>query len=284
MPEEQNYYEEMGVPFDATESKIKEAYKKLAKKYHPDLNPDMPQWAANQMRRLNVMYNTLSDPLRRQDYDRKIGKKQAPATTSYPHGYSSQWNETRHESQTKQKTSQPHKKFRISSVKILRITGIGMLVSGLIAFLILSFLPTKPSRNEPATVSTSRGKGEGALQPSPTASLPLRHEKVDLSKAEVHYKQGIEYIKNGKIDEAVAEFERAIKINPEHFHVHAYLGLIYGAEERFDEAIHEYEKAISINPDFADAYYGLAVIYEKKGMFGRAERELEIYKWLTDGQ
>ena len=39
MADKRDYYEVMGVPKNATEDEIKKAYRKLAKKYHPDLNP-----------------------------------------------------------------------------------------------------------------------------------------------------------------------------------------------------------------------------------------------------
>ncbi|HHT9124877.1 MAG TPA: J domain-containing protein [Candidatus Brocadiia bacterium] len=265
MPEEQSYYEEMGIPQDATDSQIKEAYKKLAKKYHPDLNPDMSQWAATQMKKLNMMYNTLSVPLKRQEYDRGIGKEQASTTSSYPHGYSSQ------------------KSTGLFTAKTLRTAAIGTIVSGLTAFLILSFLPVLRQTGLPPNPSATRVTNDelvgAGLKPAPTE--PLAHEKVDISKADVYYKQGVDYVKNGKLHEAIGEFEKAIEINSEHFRAHAYLGFVYDTEGRLDEAIHAYEKAIGINPKFADAYYGLAAIYNKKGMFDRAERELEIYKWLT---
>jgi curved DNA-binding protein CbpA len=274
MPEEQNYYEEMGVPIDATDSQIKEAYKKLAKKYHPDLNPDMPQWAATQMKKLNVMYDTLSSPVKRRIYDRKIDKaiyKTPPP--SYPRSYSNQRDEARYRTQSNRKTPQTHKRFIGLSSKTIKTAALGTFISGLTAFLVLSFLPIKPPKDVQWTVIEKR--------PSPTTSLPQK--KVDPSMAEVYYKKGMDYTNNDMYPEAIAEFEKAIKINPEHLCAHAYLGFAYDTEERLDEAIHEFEKAININPDFADAYYGLSVIYKKKGLHDKAERELEIYKWLTEG-
>ena len=42
MAEKRDYYEVLGLQKGATEDEIKKAYRKLAKQYHPDLNPDNP--------------------------------------------------------------------------------------------------------------------------------------------------------------------------------------------------------------------------------------------------
>lgn len=64
----QNYYEILGVPKDATKEQIKKAFRKGARKYHPDVNPDNPE-AEENFKKLNEAYQVLSDPEKRQKYD-----------------------------------------------------------------------------------------------------------------------------------------------------------------------------------------------------------------------
>ena len=61
-------YKRLGVAPTATDIEIKKAYRKLAKKLHPDLNPDDPQ-AETKFKEINEAYETLSDPDKRKSYD-----------------------------------------------------------------------------------------------------------------------------------------------------------------------------------------------------------------------
>ncbi|NLJ40726.1 MAG: molecular chaperone DnaJ [Clostridiales bacterium] len=63
-----DYYEVLGVNKDATEGDIKSAFRKLARKYHPDVNKDDPQ-AEEKFKELNEAYSVLSDPKTRSEYD-----------------------------------------------------------------------------------------------------------------------------------------------------------------------------------------------------------------------
>ena len=67
-----NYYEILGVNRDASIQEIKKAYKKLAKKWHPDLNRDNQKVAEEKMKEINVAYSTLSDEVARIDYNKRL--------------------------------------------------------------------------------------------------------------------------------------------------------------------------------------------------------------------
>ncbi|NLX76109.1 MAG: molecular chaperone DnaJ [Clostridiaceae bacterium] len=69
MAEKRDYYEILGVSRDADEAELKKAYRKLAKKYHPDMNPNDKE-AEAKFKEINEAYAVLSDPQKRQQYDR----------------------------------------------------------------------------------------------------------------------------------------------------------------------------------------------------------------------
>lgn len=74
MTTDKDYYAILGVDPKADDDAIKKAYRRLAKKYHPDANPDSPR-AAERFKEIGEANGILSDPARRKKYDqmRKLG-------------------------------------------------------------------------------------------------------------------------------------------------------------------------------------------------------------------
>lgn len=68
MADKRDYYEVLGINKGASDDEIKKAYRKTAKQYHPDLNPDNPE-AEAKFKEANEAYEVLSDPDKKARYD-----------------------------------------------------------------------------------------------------------------------------------------------------------------------------------------------------------------------
>jgi len=78
---QKDYYKVLGLSSAATEEDIKKTYRKLARQYHPDLNPG-DKAAEERFKEIGEAYEVLSDPGRRAKYDNKEQTAQSAGTAS----------------------------------------------------------------------------------------------------------------------------------------------------------------------------------------------------------
>jgi curved DNA-binding protein CbpA len=64
-----DYYSRLDITFTATEAEIKAAYRKMARENHPDMHPEETEFYTEQFQEITEAYETLSDPIRKGNYD-----------------------------------------------------------------------------------------------------------------------------------------------------------------------------------------------------------------------
>ena len=77
-----NYYLTLEISRDADNKKIKAAFRRLARQYHPDLNPNDPV-SAEKFKKISQAYDVLSDPTKRRRYDLRFSFNQRQTSTQY---------------------------------------------------------------------------------------------------------------------------------------------------------------------------------------------------------
>ncbi len=88
--------------------------------------------------------------------------------------------------------------------------------------------------------------------------------------AEAALKAGIDAYQAGRIDDAIAQLQRGVAIDPLAFRLRFHLGLLYGKKGAMYEGMQELEKAVELNPKSFPALKNLAVLYEKAGFRNKA--------------
>lgn len=69
---QKSHYEVLEISPDASSDEVRQAYKGLCLKWHPDKNPDTPEEATKMMQEIGQAYSVLSDDTKRKNYDRKL--------------------------------------------------------------------------------------------------------------------------------------------------------------------------------------------------------------------
>ena len=88
----------------------------------------------------------------------------------------------------------------------------------------------------------------------------------------------------GKLDEAIAAYLRAIASDPDYARAHNNLGVVLERQGKADQAIAEYRRAIAINPDYALAHHNLALALNRHtGFPGRSDRSRGVFEDPTSG-
>jgi tetratricopeptide (TPR) repeat protein len=115
------------------------------------------------------------------------------------------------------------------------------------------------------------------LHPSQRAE-PIRYYSIAVAlrpqSPTAHVNLGISLARNGRVDDAIAEFREAIRLKNDYANAHGNLGVTLDQKGRLEETIDEYREAIRIDKDDPGFHLGLANALRKKGRLEESIAEL----------
>jgi tetratricopeptide (TPR) repeat protein len=89
------------------------------------------------------------------------------------------------------------------------------------------------------------------------------------------YNRGTAHMAKGEYGQAIACFDKAIRIEPGFAQAYCNRGTAYYEKGQYDPAIRDFDKAIEINPSFAEAYYNRAVSYYHEKEYDKARQDVQ---------
>jgi DnaJ-class molecular chaperone len=79
-----DYYQILEIPYESTPDQIKNAYRRLVRKYHPDMNKELDKEEAEEKFKLvQEAYETLIDPIKKYDYDKSLFSRELNLETEF---------------------------------------------------------------------------------------------------------------------------------------------------------------------------------------------------------
>jgi len=119
---------------------------------------------------------------------------------------------------------------------------------------------TRVSQRGPSSVKLVIGGGAGN-------DPALAAKTAELRKA---FDEGVALSREGKYDDSVAAFNKAVALNPKCQDCFYNIGFAYAQKKDYAQAEENYKKALEVKPDYAEAYNGLANIYNAQRKFDLA--------------
>ena len=97
------------------------------------------------------------------------------------------------------------------------------------------------------------------------------------SESEKHLYQGAANYRAGNLEQAIADYTKAIELDPDFAVAYNTRGFAYANSGDLEQAIADYDKAIELNPDLAVAYTNRGSAYADSGNLEQAIKDYELY-------
>ena len=94
------------------------------------------------------------------------------------------------------------------------------------------------------------------------------------------YNSGTEYLEQEQYNQAIVDFDEAIRLDPQYAKVYSNRGLAYINLGQYERAILDYDEAIRLDPQYGNAYYNRGIAYENLGQQEQADLDFAKAKEL----
>ncbi len=306
-----NYYHILEVDYNASQEDVKLAYRRLAKKYHPDVNANDDE-KAEMFKLVNEAYKVLSDEDKKAAYDLRLLlgiQEDYHASTNNDYTYDAR-------SRTFRPRYRPYYRRRepvtYSKKTYVAVTAFLICVASAIWLVPISLSRYSSSYNyDKGLEYYQNGQYNAALNSLDRAIIDfgsknieacllvgtilmnefgqfsyameyankgLKMAKTDREKVQLLYMKGLCYQAGADYFAALKQFEEAVLLWPAYDSLYYAMGNIYAFHlDNYSLAIESYTKLIALNPSFEEAYYNRAYSYFKMAENEKALLDVEQY-------
>ena len=253
----------------------------------PDINPQL----INILQRMTEMqwenrYQSADQVLQDLSTIKRIDKiPQTDLSDLNQEDYQSEIQKTR--SVTNQSQSLPDSNATVVVAKKfpVRIVGsaLAVLTLGVIGFYIFPTTPPPPSPSNNPSVHIEKGVAHYESKEYDQAIAEYSKAiEINPNYADAYYNRGLVYDDLKEYSQAIADYSKAIEINPNYADAYYNRGLIHYNLKEYDQAIADYSQAIEINPNYANAHYNRGLVYDNLEEYEQAildiEKASELYR------
>lgn len=312
-----NYYQILQISTSASSNEIKQAYRNLAKKYHPDKNPGNTHYE-DEFKLISQAYQTLSDEHKKWVYDMSLYAQQNPQVTSYstqsrntsPRYAQSTYYRRKRRYRPPVYSAPPPKEYSTKTYMQVAffIAVLGVLVIASIFFLnkysshyyYKEAIKDYNSGNFISALSNLEFSIDDFGNKDPKAStlaskilvyelnnystameyidLAIINSEVEDSLAELHYMKGLCLKNEGKYKDAYQSYKESLSYDAKFDSSYYELGEMNTfIFEDYHEAIQNFNQLLSVNSQFHDGLLGKAICYQKLNEHGMALLNFDKY-------
>ena len=121
---------------------------------------------------------------------------------------------------------------------------------------------------------------EAQQQGKPEQAIQYYDKAIDLKPdyADAYNNRGVAYIDKGDFAQAIQDYNKVIELQPNYTYAYYGRGIAYGCKGDFAQAIQDYNKAIELQPNYTYAYYGRGIVGLILGIWEKAREDLTVAK------